>query len=256
MALDINRLKLKELQYELAVRGGPTVSKVDEARTLLRDFLKKEASPEFVPPTYPYTFEEDFEATAALVDRLNERVATFDDAAGGSSYLNIVTSLLHADQRLFRTKNFVTLSADEWAKIRTLQDEIKKTRENLDLKAFKFNESIQVLNVNPTIRKHISSSPIGGQQQSVSDMARDMHFGTTPSKTLSVSSTPIFKWGLKFSGDGKGDTLNSFLDSVERMARSRGVDQVTLFETAYDLFEGPGFYCAKPFFHRITMTIS
>uniref|UniRef100_A0A1Y1MY35 Retrotransposon gag domain-containing protein n=1 Tax=Photinus pyralis TaxID=7054 RepID=A0A1Y1MY35_PHOPY len=217
MALDINRLKDRELQYELHIRGGLPTGKVDENRAMLRELLKKEKLPDFVLPAYPYSFEEDFIAVTELMGRLT-----------------IVTSLLHADQRLHRTKTLVTLSADELSRLRTLQELIKDTRNSLDLKAFKFNESIQMLNIQPAPRKPVTSSPI---MPPLDESMRKV--GASASKTLSVNSTPIFKWGLKFRGDGTGDTLNTFLDCVERMARSRGVDHVTLFETAYDLFEGP-----------------
>lgn len=62
---------------------------------------------------------------------------------------------------------------------------------------------------------------------------------STPDRTQSPVSVPIFKWGIKkFSGDGD---LLKFLEHLNSLKSSRGCTDIDLFESAVDLFEADAF---------------
>jgi hypothetical protein len=55
--------------------------------------------------------------------------------------------------------------------------------------------------------------------------------------TSNVKSVPVYKWGLKFSGQGDS-SVNAFLQRVDELMTARHVDQNEVFLSALDLFEG------------------
>jgi hypothetical protein len=59
------------------------------------------------------------------------------------------------------------------------------------------------------------------------------------SVTPSTSRVPVYKWDLRFSGDGTGLSLNAFLERVEEYRVSRGATLLDLFNSATDLLSGP-----------------
>lgn len=61
---------------------------------------------------------------------------------------------------------------------------------------------------------------------------------STQIRPARVSKQPVFKWGLKFSGDTKGLSVSNFLERVEELRVARGISQSELFESSLDLFEG------------------
>lgn len=52
-------------------------------------------------------------------------------------------------------------------------------------------------------------------------------------------SVPVYKWGLKFDGQGGTDAVLSFLERVDELRAARGISKEELFSSAIDLFSGP-----------------
>ena len=54
---------------------------------------------------------------------------------------------------------------------------------------------------------------------------------------MSLKSVPVSKWNIKFSGDVKHTSVNSFLERVEELRIARNVTKPQLLRTVVDLFQ-------------------
>lgn len=63
---------------------------------------------------------------------------------------------------------------------------------------------------------------------------------------------PVKDWGIKFSGDGQGLSINAFLESVNELKNSRQTTTKELFDSAYDLFRGPALITVKSLKRQVT----
>ena len=57
------------------------------------------------------------------------------------------------------------------------------------------------------------------------------------SLAANTKTVPVYKWGLRFDGQG-GQSVGAFLERVEEIRRARRVTHEELFKSAVDLFAG------------------
>lgn len=66
-----------------------------------------------------------------------------------------------------------------------------------------------------------------------------------------IKTIPVFKWGLKFDGDGSS-SVAAFLERAEELSRARGVPYSELYDSAVDLFSGSALMWYRSAYRRIS----
>lgn len=218
--MQVNRLLQDELAYELQIRGI-AIGTVEEMRHGLAMAIRLEKSGDSVMyPRYPFTAQEDVLAVENKLADLEPLVNDFCDKSGTTLYSKLQSRLSHVLNRI----DHIDANGPEGQKRSEL---LAKTLSLLDLLQDKAcgktstPPSVAVLgpNVLPPIRR---SSSID-----------NTHLQNPYFKQILPN-----KWGLKFSGDRKGISLNAFLERVEELRIARHVSKETLLESGIDLFEG------------------
>lgn len=239
--LDINRLSRDELSYEVTVRGL-SVGTVAEMRKALRvAFNLEKLGQSLTVPTYPFSFEEDKAAVTQLIAEIEGLVETFEGNAHSKSFRKVETKTAHLMGRLDRCSAADevqrTFKAEQLTKVLLLWDALNS----------KVVESAAVTPV------ELSISQLAGSEGSVSDgeEVSGAHIATA-SAPQSFKSIPVYKWNISFSGDGKGLSVNAFLERVEELCVSRHVSKQELFLSAGDLFTG----CALIWYRAVKHSVS
>lgn len=65
-----------------------------------------------------------------------------------------------------------------------------------------------------------------------------------------IKAVPVFKWGLKFEGDGSS-SVAAFLERAEELSKARGVPFSELYDSAVDLFSGSALMWYRSAYRRI-----
>lgn len=221
--MQVNRLLQDELTYELQLRGIATGT-VEEMRHSLAMAIRLEKSGDSVMyPKYPFTAQEDVLAVENKLVDLEPLVNDFTDKSSSTLYSKLESRLSHVLNRI----DHIDANGPEGQKRSEL---LAKTLSLLDLLQNKgcgkisTPTSLAVLgsNVLPNLPPIRRSSGID-----------DTHLQSPYFKQILPN-----KWGLKFSGDKKGISLNAFLERVEELRIARHVSKETLLESGIDLFEG------------------
>lgn len=66
-----------------------------------------------------------------------------------------------------------------------------------------------------------------------------------------AKTIPVFKWGLKFDGDGSS-SVAAFLERAEELSRARGLPYSELYDSAVDLFSGSALMWYRSAYRRIS----
>lgn len=231
LRMETGRLIQDELIYELGIRGIG-IGTVEEMRKSLARALKmeKSGSSSFTWPDYPYTFEEDTSAITAKLQEIREVLNGFTDGKNSNKFKKIETKLAHTLGRLDRTTATDAASkrvkADLLAQILALTTQFEEKSEDNERRSGTSVLDISVLSVGGN--SNHEDEPVQGasmRHPSMSDSARG-------------KPVPVSKWGLKFTGEKKGLSLNAFLERVDELCVARYVSREELFDSAIDLFAG------------------
>lgn len=238
--LVINRLNQAQLAYLLTIRGLPTGT-VDQMRKYLsraRKLEREGASLSY--PTYPYIFEEDKIAIDEVISTVEAGISDFQSLTLKSRrYRNSETRLRYALIRLEHLKptkpEEEAYKRESFAKILSLLDSLEDKTGNAasagphhssDGGCSGTGEDDDSSLVDTRGRNVLASTP----RPAISTVA-----GASPSHLKPV---PVYRWGLKFSGDKHGMSVHAFLQRVEEMCQARGVSKCEVLHSAIDLFEG------------------
>lgn len=217
---ECDRLAVDELTYELTIRGIATGT-CEEMRKLLSRARKLEKSWDSITwPEHPYTFEDDSKAVIDKLAELQGEVMEMTPPLGSNFLVRLETKMAHVmgridrvvptddDQRIVKSKIV--------AKVTSLVD---TAEEKFSLFASKRREAapigLSVLEPQPKESKPSADEsniePIPGPSGSM-----PRHSSLIPTQLQPQHKVvPVSKWGLQFSGDKKGMSVNAFLERVE-----------------------------------------
>lgn len=237
--MNVNRLSKLELEYELTVRGIG-IGTVEQMRSSLSVALRMEREGDGVlKPPHPYSFDEDVAAVQDKIAELSASVASFGGDSRSTEYLKLETKFSHLLGRVER------IVADE-KDVKT-----KDTRSELMGQVFallgNFEEKVKSFR-----RKRSCSTPIGLEilegghkdpepegEPDAFDLPEHLSMSHGQSASCSfIKPLPVAKWNLKFSGDKRSMSVNSFLEQVDELCVARRVSKAELFKQAFDLFSG------------------
>lgn len=260
--MDVDKLRVDELDFELLIRGLETEGNGDHKRKILRSRLRIERS---MPTTNPLVELDPGEHLQACDNKLIEVEQELRDTVGPISdnvYKRLHTRLVHAHGRvdlLVTDGLFSAVKANLTSRCLALFEDLQVRYQTAtsvveDLMAFASEalvgiaglggeiESPGVADVPPT-RVRISTPVEEGT------MTREPRFtslrrpSTINNRSTFVPSEPsypvnnlaIHKWGITFNGDAG---LSSFLERIEELRAARGVSKGQLFTAAVEFFSG------------------
>lgn len=204
----INRLNQCQLNYLLTIRGLPT-STVDKMRASLSRAMKLEKEGNSISyPSYPFTFKEDSEAINEVILKVEQSLSEKQSLTPKSKRFTVnQTRLGYAIIRLDHISptnpEEEAYKKDTFAKILVLLDVLEN---KTDVPAA--SSSPKTLFQANTSESDDDESLSG--QESASTPFR-LTSGQVPTVGSIIKSVPVFRWGLKFSGDRKGLSVQAFL---------------------------------------------
>lgn len=234
--MKVNRLNKQELEYELTVRGIGTGT-VEQMRSSLSLLLRMEKQGDAVKrPPHPYTFEDDAAAVEEKLVELSEIVSNFDGDGTSSDFLKLETKFSHL---LGRVERMVIDEKDTGS---------KETRSKLMGNIFALMGNFEG-KVRTFRKRRTSSTPVALEVLEEKREETDSEFESEdfdlsdrqesscarPSCSFS-KPLAVAKWNLKFAGDKKSMSVNSFLEQVDELCIARRVSKTELFSQAVDLF--------------------
>lgn len=230
--MDYTRLTRDEVEYELLIRGVTDIETVSEMKKTLAALLRIEKKEKSRGPTsYDGDVKEELEVCQVKLRELRDKIRNYSGIERtDSEYKRIEARLSHLVRRLKRintegnetqegTKNSLLseivvdwddLKAKVSAEISDVDDEEEIEVENM-VKQFK---ELRVVTENDSTR----STPL------------------TNNTTVVRKQVPVLKWGVCFSGDGQGLSVNAFLERVEELREARNLSKEDLWSSAIDLF--------------------
>lgn len=216
----VNHLRQKELEYELAIRGVHTTRGVDDKRKILAKLLSKES----IKPgclidmdnyAVPYA-DECFSITSSL-ETITTAIIDFEGTITDSLYKVIKSRVNHVIGRIRR---------------------MKLPEENQDIAITFKNESLATALklesdlTEKVVKKSDDLTNVASTSQNLNPV-----INIPPAVVTYVSGPALLAdWPVKFKGDPKN--VFSFLEHVTELAQSRKVSEQDLFNSAIELFSG------------------
>lgn len=215
----VNHLRQKELEYELAIRGVHTTRGVDDKRKILGKLLSKES----VKPgclidmdNYSVTYADECSNITSSLDTISTAIIDFEGTVTDSLYKVIKSRISHVIGRVRRMKLpednqdiAITFKNESLATALKLESDLtdKVVKKSDDLTTYTTSQNLNpVINVPPPVVTYMSGPAL------------------------------IADWPVKFKGDSK--TVFTFLEHVSELAQSRKVSEQDLFNSAIELFSG------------------
>ncbi|XP_055913098.1 uncharacterized protein LOC129946788 [Eupeodes corollae] len=266
--MNIGRLAQDELAYEMKVRGLK-VGTVEEMRKALRSsrLLVKRNSME-VSLVYPFSYEEDVEAIEAKIEEIRVLLKVPPRNPKSSEYIKIVTKIEWCIGRLARTPCEAEDEEDEVSSLRNkvlcLLGDLTGDSENSDREEEVEKEKTP-LKIQTQLRVQVGQTPCSGRSAlglaggslteprggdsnpSANDISVRVPIGNrvdrgdTSVEQMVVQqkcTERLGKWGVKFTGDSGGASINSFLERVEELRLANDVPESHLFKSASELLAG------------------
>lgn len=244
--VSVDRLSKEELEYEIKIRGITETGTVDNLRKRLRSLLLLEKATGREHSIVELDAEVELQECGQRLVELSQLVASY--TGSGKCASKIETKFSHLTARIDR------ISEDPEYKDRKSKALLDLTNLLTDYdtkrKIFKPNVTEQPLdpnfedgNFNPQTASH--STPTNRTQ--VNPIAGPSVNLPNTSTSSNYKIVPVWKWDIKFSGSS-GLSFIAFLQRVDELCISRGVDKHDLFRCAHDLFEGD----ALNYFHLIS----
>lgn len=230
--LNINRLSHDELSYEMAIRGM-AIGTVDEMRKLLARVRKMEKlGDSFTYPEHPFTFEEDAQAVTAKVAELRKNLETLEGPKESGSVVRMESKTAHV---LGRVDRMVVSSVEEKDAKSKLLSSVMLLMADVVEKIELFKECRQTEETPSELS--ILENSMEGVALSPQRAATKQQSSSIPLST-GTKSVPVSKWGLRFTGDKKGMSVNAFLERVNELKIARHSSDEDLFDAGVDLFAG------------------
>ena len=238
--LNINYLGKEDLEYEVKIRGIEPSGTVDSLRKCLRSLLVLERSGNPVRSCFELDNGEEILECESKLNELKNQISTFSGTA--KQTLKIESKFAHVVGRInriseeseFREKRskllieMTSLLSEYESKTKLLiSSNVSEPPLNPD---FADNSGVNVSNL-------ANSTMAGGQNSPPNATPFNVNnFQHPATNTANCSSVPVYKWGIKFSGN-TGLSFNAFLQRVEELCISRRVNKTELFHSASDLFD-------------------
>lgn len=230
--MNINRLSQDELSYEMAIRGMATGT-VEEMRKLLARARKMEkAGDSLTYPEHPFTFEEDAAAVTAKIAELRKDIDTLEGPKDSGSVVRMESKIAHLLERVDRMP--VSSGEEKVAKSK-LVSSVMLLLADVEEKVELFQERRQTGEAPPELS--ILENSMEGTSLSPQPVVTMRHSSLMP-LSAGIKSVPVSKWGLRFTGDKKGMSVNAFLERVNELKIARHVSDEDLFDAGVDLFSG------------------
>lgn len=206
--MDVYHLKKDELEYELSLRGIRALRKVDSMRRRLRIQLQLEREGKVHPPA-----SSDVPDIGLELQTCKDKIELIRNKPTETDRND--TLLQHLINRLTRLN--VT------------------KEENVKMKSDLLTECLDLYDELSTVREGACGNK--GKEEDA-----EPH---TEKKCVRKKQVLVKDWGIKFSGDGRGLSIHSFLETVNELMKSRNSSEEELFDSAYDLFTGPALTTVK-----------
>lgn len=236
---EINRLSVEELRYELAIRGVTEVVQATEARSALRSLIKLEKLGKALSrPAHPFAVSEDLKAVENTTREIEALLGDFNGDTSQTIYKKLTSKLQHALGRIDLIKIKTEDEADAIQRNRLLV-RLLTVSSKVDSKSKTFKRASSTML--RSVPVDLTSLNISGNLEN-SDSSSESEIEEEPIQLnnedrVSHNYIPVFKWNIKFRGDGR-ESLASFLQRVEEYSVARNVNKGLLFKSALDLFEG------------------
>lgn len=210
--MEPNHLKSDELKYELLIRGVAPLAKQELRRSQLRKLLVQEGELGPSNVTRPVDMSIEIIQIESTISDLEKILKEKDLSAVACKRLQ--SRLCHLDGRI----DLLPVVSDA--------DVIKKKE---------FEDKYYVL--------------LGGVIERVEQIAELSQTSMKlPAANVNASlpvvhdfkPVPVYKWGVRFSGNLKRESVASFLEKVNDLCEARRVSKQQLFSSAVDLFVDAG----------------
>lgn len=241
----VNRLNQLQLTYLLTIRGLPVGNVGNMRKSLSRAMrLEKEGS-SISYPKYPFTFAEDKMAINEVIAKVEESIADLQSLTLGSNrYVVNDTRLRYA---LIRLEHLPTTSAEEeaykgeiFAKVLNLLgclEEKANVASGLPKKPLN-EESSGTEEDDTSSEKDDTCSEKVDEQNLPTSTPRVRATRAVETTSGQVKAIPVYKWGLRFSGEKQGMSVHAFLQRVEELCEARGVTKPEVLKSTVDLLDG------------------
>lgn len=237
-----NRLLRDEITYELQVRGHTNLNivTVENMRKILRQHLSEEDIGSLPDEREELLdVKEELQVCTLKLDILEEISSDFHEALDSPTAVRFNTLLTHLLGRL--------------ARLKTDDDEIKAEIKQLQTNAFDLEEALHnkcetpIKNTRRLLEDKINSSSnveqLSGIElaQSQPSISRAPSFIDFEEKSQAAECHSPFvklhisKWNIRFSGDGKGLSVNAFLERINDFSQSRNVSKKELINSIGEL---------------------
>lgn len=222
--MEANRLIREEIEYECRIRGVENFAAltVAQMRNWLADALRKEnigsigsSSKVVLDPVKETTICQ------TKIGELKERINLCNGDRNNNEGKRIETKLAHVLGRVSR----ITLPDDSDT---GTKDQLMTAVYELEVE---FENKCSIAERPRTAITRAPESARPREQESVT--AENSRVPEVHRKTV-----PVSRWNLKFSGDGRGLSVNAFLLNVEEHKRANHVSDIELFDSAFLLLQG------------------
>lgn len=221
MKMDPCRLVREELAYELSVRGVADTNNlaVSTMRGMLSAFLRKEPLGKLITAEN-VNIEADNEITICQqkTGELESILTEFKGPEGGNEHKRIETKIQHLLGRLSR--------------IQTDEEHLTVIKTELIEQLYDFERFLDKT-LREIDQENMTSQPGSSRSTVPSTRINEPSTGQTKRK-----SVPVHQWGISFSGDGTGPSINAFLERIEEYRISRNVSIEDLFNSFSELLKG------------------
>lgn len=212
--MDIDRLNKEDLEYELKIRGVTELKTVHDMRKKLRLLLKMEKEGKLFSPNVA-----DLDPATEL-KHCQERLEKLNIEAPEVRKFEAV--LLHLINRISR--------------INMKDDESSKQKSG-------FLE--ECLELYGRVKEALDSESEDDEASAQGKKTDLRNTGDSRTVVIKKPQIPVKDWGVQFSGDGEGLSINAFLEIVEELRHARNLTEEDLYSSAYDLFQGPALILVK-----------
>lgn len=223
--MQVNKLVKDELIYELAIRGVKDEGTVEEMRKRLRILTKYEANGTLTGYGRTLNMEEELKACDEKLKTIRtsiESVENFENGRTNADYRHYDLRLTHTLSRLERVESD---KKEIMTKRSQLLGEVLKLMELLEEKV---------------------NDPVEDEKEDDEDLLADMiestrikSINSTASAPAAFKPVPVAKWGITFTGELNGSSVNAFLERIEEIREARHTSKEELWVSSIDLFEGP-----------------
>lgn len=209
--MDVSKLKKDELEYELTIRGIKDLKKVDIMRKRLGTLLSMEFDGKLTPPQVT-----DFDCEKEL-SICREKIEIVRGESTWSDLFRVDSLLQHIMNRL----NRISFSGDK--------------------KVFEDQKSTLLVECTELYEENKSKIESQNDEETYSSAEESDNEGKPKKEKVTIrkKQIPVKNWGIHFSGDGQGISINAFLEAIDELMHARNTSPEELFDSAYDLFRGP-----------------